>query len=230
MPSTSTIKSSFFGRVGKTFLAGLIAALPLALTIIAVIWVAELIHRYLGPNSFVGGLLGSIGLNFVSSELTAYLIGVGTIVVTVYLLGAAVEAGMKNRWRNFIASLFARLPLVRSVYQTLARLFTMFDKQDKTEFQSMSAVLIHFGGDSTGTAVLALLTNPEPLYIRGKQYYAVIIPTAPIPFGGAILYAPEDWVEKVDFGFDGLLNIYMSMGVTSPDYFKSRPHKKTKAT
>jgi uncharacterized membrane protein len=45
-----------------------------------------------------------------------------------------------------------------------------------------------------------------------------MIPTSPVPIGGAILYVPVDWVQKVDFGIDGLVNIYVSMGVTGPDY------------
>ncbi len=50
-----------------------------------------------------------------------------------------------------------------------------------------------------------------------------MIPTAPVPFGGAILYIPVEWVETADIAFDGLLNIYMSMGVTSSDYFPIEP-------
>lgn len=57
------------------------------------------------------------------------------------------------------------------------------------------------------------------------DYYSIMIPTAPVPFGGAILFVPVDWVEHVEIEFDGLLNIYMSMGITSPDYFNKPPAK-----
>jgi uncharacterized membrane protein len=51
-----------------------------------------------------------------------------------------------------------------------------------------------------------------------------MIPSSPVPVGGAILYVPVSWVEKVDFGIDGLVNVYVSMGVTGPDYLQ-KPKK-----
>jgi len=73
-----------------------------------------------------------------------------------------------------------------------------------------------FGEKEGGTGVLALLTSPEKINMNGVDYFSIMIPTAPVPFGGAILFVPVDWVEHVDIEFDGLLNIYMSMGITSP--------------
>ncbi|SMF24575.1 Uncharacterized membrane protein [Alteromonadaceae bacterium Bs31] len=218
MTESTGPNSSILSRLSKTFIAGILAALPITLTIAVIVWSAELLHRYLGPTSYAGKLFGSIGLNFVSSEITAYAIGVGSALLLIWLLGAAVEAGLKNHWRAFTNGLLNRVPLVRSVYQTVSKLITMFDKQEKEEYKSMSAVMCYFGGDRNGTAVLALLTNPLAINRNGIQYYSIIIPTAPVPFGGAILYIPADWVEKMDFGFDGLFNIYMSMGLTSGEY------------
>ncbi|WP_045856140.1 DUF502 domain-containing protein [Teredinibacter purpureus] len=229
MPNNPLIsRPSVIGNLTKTFIAGLLAALPLAVTAAVIVWLAELVHRYLGPDSYIGVMLGRIGLNFVPTEISAYAIGVGCVLLVVYLLGVAVEAGLKNHWRVFTSSLLNRVPLVRSVYQTVSRLITLFDKPEKEEYKGMSAVMCYFGGDRAGTAVLALLTNPKPVEIKQQQYYTIVIPTAPVPFGGAILYMPIDWVDNVDFGFDGLVNIYMSMGVTSSDYFTKTdiPQKK----
>ena len=42
-----------------------------------------------------------------------------------------------------------------------------------------------------------------------------MVPTAPVPVGGGLLYVREDWVTPADVGMDGLTSIYVSMGVTS---------------
>jgi uncharacterized membrane protein len=97
----------------------------------------------------------------------------------------------------------------------------MFDQKDESELKAMSPVLCHFGGEG-GTAVLALMPSQERIHLNGYEYHAVLIPTAPVPFGGALLYVPADWVKPVDFAVDGLFNVYMTMGVTSPDYLKPR--------
>lgn len=207
--------------LGNTFLAGVFAALPLALTLAIIMWSAEFLHHYLGPESFIGGMLGSIGLNFVTSEITAYTLGFGIIIAAIYLLGIAVQIGLKNHVRSFSAALVKRVPFVRTLYQTISRLTALFDKQEQADYKGMKSVMCFFGGNRDGTATLALLTSNTPIEFQGKCYYAVIIPTAPVPFGGAILYVPTSWVAETTFGIEGLFNIYMSMGVTSTDYFTS---------
>ena len=42
------------------------------------------------------------------------------------------------------------------------------------------------------------------------------IPTAPVPFGGALIYVPVDWVRPANIGVDKLTEIYVSMGITAP--------------
>ena len=208
-------------RILRPFVAGLLAALPLALTVAAVLWLADLVHRFLGPASAFGKLLGSIGLKFVTSDVVAYVIGFGVVLTVIYLLGLAVEAGMKNRWNMLVDTVMDRLPLIKSVYHVLRKLMAMFESRDQSEMKSMSAVMCRFGGGES-SSVLALLPSSEPVRFRGRDYYAVLIPTAPVPFGGAILYVPLEWVEPVDIAFEGLLNIYMSMGATSAEYFGKR--------
>ena len=222
MAASADKNPGLFRSLSRTFLAGLLAALPLVLTVTAIIWLAEFIHRFLGPSSTFGKMLGKIGLRFVTSEVSAYFIGVVIVLASVYLLGVLVEAGMKNRWQRLVDTIFSRVPLVRTVYNAITKLTKMFELKEESDMKSMSAVMCHFGGKGSGTAVLALLTSPEPIHMKGHDYYSVMIPTAPVPFGGAILYVPVEWVESADMSFDGLLNVYMSMGVTSADYL----HKK----
>ena len=227
MTASAEKKPGLFKSVFRTFLAGLLAALPLVLTITAIVWLAEFIHRFLGPASGFGQILEKIGLRFVTSEASAYFIGVIVVLASVYLLGVLVEAGMKNRWQSLVDNLFNRVPLVRTVYNAITKLTKMFELKEDTDMKSMSAVMCHFGGKGIGkeggTAVLALLTSPEPIHMKGHDYYSVMIPTAPVPFGGAIIYVPVEWVESANMSFDGLLNVYMSMGVTSAEYLHKKP-------
>lgn len=208
-------------KITKTFIAGLLAALPLALTLAVILWVADFIHERLGPHSSIGKLLGSIGLNFVTSETTAYVIGASLSLLTIYLLGMLVEAGMKTRWHALVDNIMNRLPLVSNVYQALKKLMRMFELKDQSELKAMTSVVCHFGGRG-GTAVLALMPSPERIQLQGNDYYGVLIPTAPVPFGGAILYVPVDWVEPLDLAFEEFFNVYMSMGATSHEYLNSR--------
>jgi uncharacterized membrane protein len=37
-----------------------------------------------------------------------------------------------------------------------------------------------------------------------------------VPFGGALIYVPAEWVRPANFGVDKLTAIYVSMGITPP--------------
>ncbi len=211
-------------RISRTFLTGLLAALPLALTLAVIVWLAEFFQKFLGPESAFGKMLGSFGYQFVTSELIAYLIGVIGTLALIYILGVFLEAGLKKGWDALIDKLIYRVPLVRSIYNALKKLMDMIDPKENSKLKAMSSVMCHFGGKG-GIAVLALMPSSERVSLNDQDYYGVLIPTAPVPFGGAILYVPIEWVEPVDMAFEGLLNVYMSMGATSADYLKSTKPK-----
>ena len=83
----------------------------------------------------------------------------------------------------------------------------------------MSAVFCFFGSE-TGTGVLAFLVSPDKYRIGDMDYHIVIIPTAPVPFGGAMVFVPVKNVRPADISVDGVMSIYLSMGVSAPQYFK----------
>lgn len=211
-------KRKIFQTIARPFIAGLLAVFPLAFTVLILLWMADFMRGLLGPGSLAGRLLGSIGLNFATNETIAYLIGFGASCVLIYLFGLLVEAGLKNRWQNLMDKTMQRVPLVGTIYRTAQQLLAMFSSKDESNLKAMSPVICHFGGEG-GAALLALMPSPEPIYLGDIAYHVVLIPTAPVPFGGGLFYVPASWVKPAQFAVDGLLNVYMSMGVSSTDYF-----------
>ena len=201
----------------KPFMAGLVALFPLALTVAVIVWLGTMLHGFLGPDSSVGGFLRKIGLRLVTSDASAYLIGAAIVLGLIYLLGLLVQAGLKNRWQALTDHTLSHVPIVRTVYDAARKIGMMLEPRDKDELKTMTPVLCNFGGPG-GTAIPAFMPSPEVLSINGRDYRVVMIPTAPIPFGGAIFCVPAEWVTPMNCGIDGLFNIYMSMGVTMKDY------------
>jgi uncharacterized membrane protein len=78
-------------HVLRIFLTGLLAALPLAATVLIFVWGARLLYAWLGPGSFFGGLLASIGLGVTGSEVVAYGVGVGIVMLGIFALGLLVR-------------------------------------------------------------------------------------------------------------------------------------------
>ena len=219
MNATAVEKPSRLRRIARPFIAGALATLPLALTLLIIVWLAGFIQRLLGPTSIFGKLLESIGVQFVTSKGIGYLIGLATALVLIYLFGLLVESGMKSRWHALVDTFMRRVPLVNTIYDSSKKLIAIFDRPDSSDMKEMSPVMCYFGGKG-GTAVMALMPSPKIIVLNGTRYHTVLIPTAPMPFTGALIYVPAAWVEPANIPLDALINIYMSMGVTSTDHLE----------
>ncbi len=205
----------------KIFVTGLLAALPLAATVLIVVWGARLVVGWVGPGSLVGNVLVSIGLGVTGYEVVAYAIGVLVVLTVIFLLGLLVRTRLRGVLESVLDGVMQRIPVVRNVYETTRRFVELVAQRDREGMGSMSPVWLHFGG-ADGAAVLGLLSTPEPVAIGGRDYLAVLVPTAPVPVGGALLYVPPEWVRPADVGVDGLTSIYVSMGITSAQHIGTR--------
>jgi uncharacterized membrane protein len=206
----------------RTFIAGFLVLLPVAVTITVIVWVGTFIYAYLGPGSAIGRILTSIGFNFSSSPAAAYALGAVVVVGLIYLLGLAVESRLETRVRRLIDALMERIPFVSNLYDVTKRFVAIVDRKDQEGLKSMSPVWCFFGGEG-GAAVLGLLPMPRPIMIGEHQYHVVLVPSAPVPVGGCLVYVPVQWVKPADFGVEALMSIYVSMGVTSPQTVETTP-------
>src|ERR1700751_523737 len=168
----------------RTFIAGFLVLLPLAVTIAVIVWVGTFIYTYLGPDGAIGRILISIGFNFSSSPLAAYARGAVVVVGLVYLLGLVVESRLESRVRHLIDSLMQRIPFVGNLYDVTKRFVAIVDRKDQDGLKSMSPVWCFFGGEG-GAAVLWVLPIPRPITIGDQHYHVVLVPSAPVPVGGA---------------------------------------------
>jgi len=211
------------------FIAGVLAALPLAATVLILVWAVRFLYDYLGPGSMVGGWIQALGFGN-ESEIVAWLIGIGIVLVAILLLGVLVTSSLNRFMAMALEAVVQRIPIVRNIYDVVKSLVDLFAQRDSEKMKSMSPVWLTFGGpDATdgGTVVLGLLSTAEPVLLNGKPYLAVLVPTAPVPVGGGLLYVPADWVTKADVGIEGVTSIYVSMGVTSQQHIGVKPTKPT---
>jgi uncharacterized membrane protein len=204
------------GRILRIFLSGVLALLPIMVTVIVTAWVASLVASYAGPGSFLGNLITSLGLNVYGSTTVAYFIGLGIILGVIFVLGLLVESGLRTWISNSFDWLMSSIPLVSNVYDLSKRFVAIVDRGgDEDSFKSMQPVWCFFGGEGSA-AVLALMPSSEPVAIGEHSYLAVLVPSAPVPFGGALIYVPSDWIRPAEGGVERLMNVYVSMGVTPP--------------
>jgi uncharacterized membrane protein len=208
-------------RIVGTFLAGLITVLPLVITIAVIVWVANLIQGFVGPNSYLGGWLQSAGMRLAPAGNTtlAYVIGCLLVLVSVFLLGMLVRTGLRNVVHGLVEAFMRRIPIAGSVYGAATQIVGLLEKKDESELKTMSVVYCTLGG-VTGAGILTLLPTPDRYRINDREYHIVYIPTSPVPMTGGLLFVPVDSVRPVDMSIESLMSIYLSMGVTGPQFLQ----------
>ncbi len=206
----------------RIFLTGLLAALPLAATLLIFVWGARTLYAWLGPGSFVGGLLIALGLGGTGSEVVGYLLGLGIVLLAIFALGLLVQTRLRGVLGRSFNSVMQRIPVVRNVYDMIRKFVDLVAQRDPSGARSMSPVWLRFGGPG-GAMVLGLLSSPEPVMVGGHTYLAVLVPTAPLPVGGGLIFVPVDWVSPAEVGAEGLTSIYVSMGVTAHQHLGRPP-------
>lgn len=206
-------------RLTQWFVAGVLTLLPLIITVAVIAWVADYVKALVGPNTLTGNALRRFGLQFVSNETGAFFIGVLLVLGIIFVVGMGAESGIRKLVNRLVDATLQRIPLVGSIYGTSKQVVSMFDRKDADALKGMQVVLCYFG-EQGGAGFLALLVSPERYRLADREFQIVIIPTAPVPIGGALLMVPSNVVRPVDVSVEGLMSIYVSMGITAGQFLK----------
>jgi uncharacterized membrane protein len=201
----------------RTLVAGMLAALPLLATLWLLSFVIDFLLGWFGPESLMGRLAGHLGMGMAGHAWSGYLIVLALTLALLYGLGALVERGLSAWLISLVDAVVGRIPVVRTIYETVEKFVEVFSQREDSKFKSMRPVWCHFGGPG-GVATLALLSSPEKIMVDGRACYAVIVPTAPVPIGGGLLFVPVEWITPAEVGMEAVTSIYVSMGVTAPQF------------
>lgn len=199
-----------FQKLFRYLLTGTFFLLPFVITVGAVAWLGLFIARYLGPKTIVGKWLAKIGFFYFQTNypLLSYIIGILIVLAIIMLIGFIIERRWVKATVEFINKLIKKIPIIGTIYDTICKLVNSLDN---SKVKEMTPVYCRFGS----TMVLALLTTLDKISIDGKNYYSAIIPTAPVPFGGAVLMVPEEDVvfPAPNISFDKFFSYYSSLGI-----------------
>jgi uncharacterized membrane protein len=204
-------------RVTGTFLAGLLVLLPIVLTVVIIAWLVGILRDALGPGTFLGELLRRGGSALVQNDTLAFWLGVVIAIFGIWLLGAIVRTEARRSVQGAIDLMFARLPLVKSIYNPVARVIRLATEKGGGDLTGMDVVAVRFGGQD-GTHILALLASNDYYYVGDLRRVMVYLPTAPFPMTGGLILVPEENVTVVPgMRVDDLLKVYFSLGALAPE-------------
>ncbi len=190
-------------RLWNTFLKGLAAILPVALTLYVVFWLATTAEAMLsGPLRVVlprGHYWPGLGL------LVAFLL--------ILLVGVLVDAYVVRRLFRFGESLLARIPIVKTIFGALKD-FTRFLPAGGKARDLKRVVLWRFGGARIVGFVTEDHLNPRLFGEGSEDIVAVYFPMS-YQIGGYTLYLHRTELEETQLSVEEAMRMVLIGGVTS---------------
>jgi len=190
--------------VGKLMLKGLIAVLPIALTLYIMWWLGS------GAEALLGGLLRRVLPERLYVPGLGLILGAGLLIA----MGSLMNAVVARRLAAVLDRLMNRVPLVKTVYGAVRDLLSLFSKTAKERVDHV--VLVQFTDSSV--RLLGLVTRavvPElDVGEGGDSLVAVYIPMS-YGIGGYTVLAPKSALTPVRMEVEHALRFAITGGGTS---------------
>jgi uncharacterized membrane protein len=187
-------------KIWNTMLKGLVALLPVGLTVYLVYWLAVATEQ-----------LFSRVLKLLIPD-SAYWPGLGLIagLVVLYLAGLAVNAYVVRRALRLSDELFARIPVVKTIYVAIRDFMTFFPSAGKGS-DLKRVVLVPFG---PGKAI-GFVTAESSVALgvaEGDDLVAVYLPMSYM-IGGYTVFLPRESIEPTSLSVEAGMRLALMGGV-----------------
>jgi uncharacterized membrane protein len=211
-------KQGLWAGLRSSFLAGIVVAAPIGITIALIYWFVT------GPmaklDAFVKQTLPDLGEN--ADRFLQVLPGVGVLiaVIALIILGAIAK--------NFIGRSFIRagerlvdsVPVVRNLYRFFKNVFETALQQSDRSFKEVA--LIEY--PRSGAWVMAFVVGAgkgevaAKLADQGDGLTALFVPTVPNPTSGFLIFLPQKDIRILQMSVEDAAKVVFSLGLVVPEF------------
>jgi uncharacterized membrane protein len=203
-----------------TFIAGLMAILPLVITIAVFVFLGKYIYAWFGPDSLLGDALIAADTKLSIPQVVSYPLIVIIAVVFIWVVGYFARQYIGKKIGEWFETLIARIPFINKVYHSVDQVVELFRKKDGDAAQALSnVVLMSFAN----TRMLGMLASDDRVVVEGVAHYMVYVPSSPVPTTGFNYLVPCEDVLDVDITVEEMTRIIVSLGSLAPQTMNSKP-------
>ena len=194
----------------RLFFLGLMAIVPVVLTIYVIIGIFEFADNFLGKfiNRYLAAYFGYTfpGLSIIITFLLILFVGVLVRISRMRLLKA-------------IEALFSKLPLVNKIYFPIKKIVEFLFLNSERRFKEV--VLVEY--PRKGIYSLGFITNRAGKNFEkklNKNFYNVFIPSSPSPLTGFMIVVPEEEIIFLNISIEEAISLIVSGGLLNPQDLK----------
>ena len=195
-----------FQWLRRTFITGFFVTVPLAVSVIAIVWVFR----------FADGLTSGIGDRLLGKPWPG--IGIITTALLILAIGALATNVLGKRLLDRSEQILLHVPLFRSIYAPVRQLLSAFSPDNEFGFKRMVLV-----DDGDGGAVLGFLTK-EFTVDRGRgpeTLLSVYVPTNHLYLGDIRICDPSK-VAYPDMTVEDGIRVFLTGGTGMPEKMRVR--------
>lgn len=192
-------------KLTRTFVTGLIAVLPLMVTLAVVLWIISTADQFFG--GFVRFLLPH----------DSYLPGMGLLVsfILIFIVGVLMQTVFFRELVKWLQEQLERVPLIKSLYSAVRDLTSFLSKKDERKFNQV--VLVQMPG--VPIRLLGFITVEDLSRVgldQGDGSVAVYLPMS-YQIGGYTLLLPHSYLTPVDMSMEDAMRFLITAGLSRSD-------------
>lgn len=187
----------------KNFLAGILIVVPLAVAVWVLWWLFSMVDNLL-QQPIIEPIFGR--------EIPG--LGLAIFLVLTYVIGVIASNYIGKKAIRFTESILTRVPVFKQIYIGAKQVVEGLSGAGINKAAFREVVFVDFPRE--GMTTIAFITNVV-IDKSGKKYYAIYIPTAPVPTSGYFEIATEEQIIHTDIPIDEGIKIVISSGMILPD-------------
>ena len=201
--SKNPIKKSIFSRIRNNFIAGVVALIPIGITLYLTLFIIKLseklIPKGINPNSYLP--FDIPGLEILIALALITLVG----WISLSFLGKKVFELFNN--------ILKRIPILRTIYSAIGQMTESFTKNQKDQ---SSVVLLEYPRKGVWAVGFATNENKGVISTKVKEDLVnVFLPTTPNPTSGFLLMVPKNELIYLDVTFEQASKFIVSAGTSN---------------
>jgi len=201
-------KLNLFKWARNRFFTGVIIAIPIVATLLAVSWVVtkidenvfRMIPNSLNPETYLGFAIPGLGI--IISVILLFLLG---IIASNFIGKSLIRSGER---------LLDRVPVVSPIYNSLKQIVQTVAAQRDRAFRDV-CLIEYPKKDVWAIGFVTADLSGKPAEALGNDMVCVFVPTTPNPTSGFLLFVQKDTIQILDMTPEEGAKMIISGGMVS---------------
>ncbi|MEG0234771.1 DUF502 domain-containing protein [Cetobacterium sp.] len=210
-------------RVKASFYSGLIAILPIVITVYIFNWIFQIFLNLL-QDSFltvaVRSLVLQTGLGkeqdlHLYTQILINVLSFVTLILLLIAIGTAMRVFLFKKIGAFLNNLLVKIPLFSQIYSTITQIISLFASDRQKSYQKV----VMFEYPRQGIYSIGFMTSDSNHFVEevtGEAMCNVFLPTSPNPTSGMFIVLKKSEVRVLDLKVDDAIKLIISGGVILP--------------